>query len=82
MASPDGTTSYGATWPDVALAIIAFARADTWNFVLALVPIGVILWLLFPLVTRRLQKDYALRRMERKEKEAQERSSPEGDDDD
>lgn len=61
MPPPDG-----ATWPDVGLAIVEFAREDTWKFVVVLGVIGFILWLLFPKATRGLQEAYRLERLTRR----------------
>lgn len=52
----------GATWPDVGLAIVEFAREDTWKFVVVVGVIGLILWLLFPGATRGLRAAYRLAR--------------------
>lgn len=37
MATPDAADGSGASWPDVALAIVAFAREDTEKFLVVLV---------------------------------------------
>ena len=78
LASPDKATSHGATWPDVGLAIVEFAREDPWTFVGVLGAIGVILWLLFPRATRGLQEAYRISRLAQRE-EARKSSSPAGD---
>ena len=63
LADPDqAMPSPGATWPDVGLAIVEFAREDTWKFLAVLGVIGFILWLLFPRATRGLQEAYRLER--------------------
>ena len=53
--------SLGATWPDVGLAIVEFAREDTWPFLAVVIVIGTVLWFLFPRATRMLEKPYLLR---------------------
>lgn len=48
----------GATWPDVGLAVVEFAREDTWRFLAVLVVFGIILWLLFPRITLKFKERY------------------------
>lgn len=36
------------SWPDVGLAIVAFAREDTLSFIVVLGAFGFILWALYP----------------------------------
>ena len=50
--------SPGATWPDVGLAIVEFAREDTLRFLVVFAVMGAVLWFLFPMVTRMLEKSY------------------------
>ena len=57
---------HGTTWPDVGLAIVEFAREDTWKFVVVLGVVGLVLWLLFPRATRGLQEAYRLARLTRR----------------
>ena len=65
---------HGTTWPDVGLAIVEFAREDTWKFVVVLGVVGLVLWLLFPRATRGLQEAYRLERLtQRGGNQAQER---------
>lgn len=52
----------GASWPDVALAIVAFAREDTANFVVVVAVLALVLWFLFPRVTVMLRERYLLAR--------------------
>ena len=60
-------TPHGATWPDVGLAIVEFAREDTWKFIAILVALGVILWFLFPRATRTLRQAYDVARSRQRE---------------
>lgn len=48
----------GATWPDVGLAVVEFAREDTWRFLAVLVVFGIILWFLFPRITLNFKERY------------------------
>ena len=48
----------GATWPDVGLAVVEFAREDTWRFLAVLVVFGIILWFLFPRITLKFKERY------------------------
>ena len=52
----------GATWPDVALALVAFAREDPWTFVGILAAVGFIVWCLFPRATRTFMAAYRAER--------------------
>lgn len=61
----------GAAWPDVALAIIEFARNDTWKFILVIGFPGVILWLLFPRATHMLRNSNLSQRSDRREQKKQ-----------
>lgn len=69
-----------ATWPDVGLAIVEFAREDTLPFLAVVVVLGAVLWFLFPRATRMLEKSYLpkLRRGDKEKPQAQ----TEGDADD
>ena len=75
--------TFGATWPDVALALVEFAREDPWTFVGILAAVGWIVWCLFPRATRTLMEGYrAARRLERRDVQPPERSPPGKQDDD
>lgn len=59
MAAQERT--YGATWADLGIAIVDFARLETGKFLLVLVTIGiigVILLFLYPRATAYLRQDY------------------------
>ena len=68
-------TSHGATWPDVGLAIVEFAREDTWNFIAILVVLGAILWFLFPRATRTLRQAYDATRLRQREENREDESN-------
>lgn len=77
-----GEADYGATWPDVAIALIDFAREDTWEFLAVLVVIGLTVWLLFPRATQMLKARYGRMRSESNREEENRLDSPTGDDND
>lgn len=63
-----------ASWPDVGLAIVEFARDDTLKFIAVLGALGIILWLLYPSRSRLFQALYKAAR-----RRAQQESSNSGD---
>lgn len=67
MAASNAGESGGAGWPDVALAIVAFAREDTWEFLLVLVVLTLLVWFLFPRATAMLRESYRSARARRRE---------------
>lgn len=84
----EDTGPQGATWPDVGLAIVSFAREDTTVFVVAVIAIsvfaiaiGVALWLAFLGFRQRLQNDY-LRRLVLEIRRLAQNGSPGGESDD
>lgn len=52
----------GASWSDVALAIVDFAREDTEKFVVVVVVLAPVIWFLFPGVTAMMRGRYRLAR--------------------
>lgn len=68
MATPDATDGSGASWPDVALEIVAFAREETWKFLavaaILIIILAVVLWFLFPRATATLRASYLAARSE------------------
>ena len=57
----DEAERFGADWPDVALALIVFAREDTWSFLLASAALSAVLWPLYFALPQKLKKDYSFR---------------------
>ena len=51
-------TQMGATWPDVAIVVVEFAREDSMKFVLVFAVVCLGLWFLFPRVTSALRARY------------------------
>lgn len=68
-------TSHGATWPDVGLAFVEFAREDTLKFIVILIVFGVILWFLFPRATRTLRQAYDVGRSRQREENREDESN-------
>ena len=66
MATPDAADGSGASWPDVALAIVAFAREDTEKFLVVVVILAIVVWLLFPRATVVLRESYRAVRSKRR----------------
>ena len=66
MAIPDAADGSDAGWPDVALAIVAFAREDTEKFLVVVVIFAVVLWILFPRATAMLRESYQAARSKRR----------------
>ena len=66
MAAPNATDGSGAGWPDVALAIVAFAREDTEKFVVVVLILGIVVWSLFPRATAMLRESYLAARSKRR----------------
>ena len=52
----------GATWPDVGLALVAFAREEPWTFIGVFAAICLIVWCLFPRATQVLMAAYRAER--------------------
>ncbi len=52
------TPAAAATWADVGLAVVEFARYDPYVFVAELFALGVVLWFLVPRATRVLENLY------------------------
>lgn len=73
-----GEAASRADWPDVALALIDFAREDTLAFVGVLAATGVVVWCLFPRATEALKAKYQQARSEHQNQ----LDSPTGDDND
>lgn len=48
----------GATWRDVAIVVVEFAREDSMKFVLVFAAVCLGLWFLFPRVTSALRARY------------------------
>ena len=66
-------TGFGAGWPDVALAIIVFAREDTWSFLLASAALSAVFWPLYFALPQKLKKDYSFREKKKERKTSQKR---------
>lgn len=66
MAAPNAADVGGAGWPDVALAIVAFAREDTAKFLLIVVILAIVVWFLFPRATAMLRENYRGARLKRR----------------
>ena len=66
MATPDAADASGAGWPDVALAIIAFAREDTEKFSVVVVVLAIVMLALFPGVTAIMRERYQVARSNRR----------------
>ena len=67
----------GATWPDVAIAVVEFAREEPLTFVGVFAVVIVGLWFLFPRVTAAVRARYrgALDRLRR---DASDKEAPDG----
>lgn len=63
----------GASWPDVGLAIVEFARDDTLKFIAVLGALGIVLWFLYPSRSQWFQAVYRMAR-----RRAQQESSNSG----
>ncbi|MDE0193686.1 MAG: hypothetical protein OXQ90_20235 [Gammaproteobacteria bacterium] len=50
--------SVGATWPDVAMEVVKFAREEPLVFILVFVTVVLGLWFLFPRVTAVVRARY------------------------
>ena len=74
LAAPK-QTPHGATWPDLGLAIVEFAREDTWRFIAVLAALGVLLWFLFPRATRALRQAYDVARARQREENREDESN-------
>ena len=72
----------GATWPDVGLAVVAFAREEPWTFIGVFATICLIVWCLFPRVTQMLMAAYVARRIRGRDAQPPEHPSRGGQDDD
>ncbi len=73
----------GATWADVAIEALSFAREEPLIFCAILAFTALILWLLFPRATRALQAVYSrevLKHRERKQKQDTPETPPGGSD--
>lgn len=77
----EGAVPRETTWPDVGLAIVGFAREDTWGFMTAVIAVGVALWLVFHRPERVLREDYLRRLVRERDGDAQGSSSRGGTDD-
>lgn len=77
----EGTVPRETTWPDVGLAVVEFAREDTWGFAPAVIAVGLAFWLAFRLPERVFRKDYLRRLARERDGEAQDSSSRGGTDD-
>ena len=88
----EGTVPRETTWPDVVLAVVGFAREDSWGFEPAVIAVGIaigfiflcmaLFWLAFLKLERAFRKNYLLRRRARaKDGEAQDSFSGGGTDD-
>ena len=64
MSSPglEDALPQGATWPDVGLAVVRFAREDTVGFVAAVIATGFAFWLAFRAPRRVFWNNYLRRR--------------------
>lgn len=63
-----------ASWPDVGLAIVEFARDDSLKFIAVFGAVSIIIWLLYPRRSRLFQALYKAAR-----RKAQQESSNSGD---
>ena len=63
-----------ASWPDVGLAVVDFARDDTLKFIAVLGALGIVLWFLYPSRSRLFQDLFRMAR-----RKAQQESSNSGD---
>lgn len=59
------TTPFGATWPDVALAVVEFARHDSWKFIVVFVAMVFVMWLVYSLLPSKIVEYYKLLRNKR-----------------
>ena len=50
--------SVGATWPDVAIVVVEFAREEPLTFVSVFAAVVIGLWFLFPRVTSAMRARY------------------------
>lgn len=57
-SSDTGANQLGATWPDVAIVVVEFAREDPLRFVFVFAVVCLGLWFLFPRVTSALRARY------------------------
>ena len=60
MSSPglEDAGAQGATWPDVGLAVVSFAREDTVGFVAAVIAVGIAFRLAFRRTRQTFRNDY------------------------
>lgn len=70
-------------WPDVGLAIVAFAREDIERFTVAVMVVAAAftgsIWFLYPRVTKGLRKGYLQVRLSRRKYELPEGEEPDDD---
>ena len=77
----EGAVPRETTWPDVGLAIVGFAKEDSWGFATAVIAVGVAFWLAFRLPERVFRKKYLHRLARARDGETQDSSSRGGTDD-
>ena len=72
MAASNAASGDATGWPDVALAIVNFAREDLWTFIPAVVVLAAAIWLLFPRPTAMLREGYRILRQHERARMAEE----------